>query len=143
MTTSIERDIENQIITAITTGGVIDINLYTSERSSPRLLPFASVIASLEREELQQFTGIFTGQATITYTARADTISGSSFDEKFNAIVECFYTDPDIAQQMTTASPNLKFYIGEITKSSPRIVASNRTWAKDIVINLTVTSKET
>ena len=52
MTTSIERDVENSLVTALTTASVTGVNLYTSERGSPRLLPYVAVVASIASEEL-------------------------------------------------------------------------------------------
>jgi hypothetical protein len=141
MTTSIERDVENSIATAITTAGVTGSNIYTSERTGGRLLPYVSIVAKINSEEIAPFTGIFDLTATISYVARADTSSNEGYDTNFFKIQQAFYTDPNLASQMTTASSNLEFYIADIKSIGQRIVAPTRTWAKDIFMDVKVTSK--
>lgn len=141
MTNSIERDVENAIANAITTAGVTGVNIYTSERISGRLLPFVTIITSIKNEEIAPFTGIFNLSATITYVARADTATDQSYDNKFASILQAFYTDPNLASQMTTASSDLEFYIADITKIGQRIISTSRTWAKDIFMDVKVTAK--
>jgi hypothetical protein len=140
MTTSIERDVENAIATALTTAGVTGVNIYTSERISGRLLPFVSIVAQIDSEEIAPFTGVFDLTATISYVARADTLTNQAYDAVFAGIQQAFYTDPNIASQMTTASGNLEFYIADITRIGQRIVAPSRTWAKDIIMDIKVTT---
>jgi hypothetical protein len=141
MTSSIERDVENSLVTAITTAGVTGSNIYTSERIGGRLLPFVSIVAKINSEEVAPFTGIFDLTATISYVARADTSNNEDYDSKFFEIQQAFYTDPNLASQMTTASADLEFYIADIKNIGQRIVAPTRTWAKDIIMDVKVTSK--
>lgn len=141
MTNSIERDVENAIADAITTAGVTGVNIYTSERISGRLLPFVSIVASIKSEEIAPFTGVFDLNATITYVARADAMTDQSYDVVFQSIQQAFYTSPNLASQMTTASADLTFYIADITRVGQRIVAPSRTWAKDIFMDVKVTAK--
>jgi hypothetical protein len=140
MTTSIERDVENALATALTTGGVTGVNIYTSEKISGRLLPFVSIVAQINSEEIAPFTGVFDLTATISYVARADTSTDQSYDVVFAKIQQSLYTDPNIASQMTTASGNLTFYIADIARIGQRIVAPSRTWAKDIIMDIKVTT---
>jgi hypothetical protein len=141
MTSSIERDVENSLATAITTAGVTGFNIYTSERDGARLLPYVSILAKINSEEIAPFTGIFDLTATISYVARADTSNNEDYDSKFFEIQQAFYTDPNIASQMTTASADLEFYIADIKNIGQRIVAPTRTWAKDINMDIKVTAK--
>lgn len=141
MTTSIEREVENSLATALTTAGVTGVNIYTSERIGGRLLPFVSIVAKINSEEVAPFTGIFDLTATISYVARADTSSNQGYDTDFFEIQQAFYTDPNLASQMTTASTDLEFYIADIRNIGQRIVAPTRTWAKDINMDIKVTSK--
>lgn len=141
MTASIERDVENAIANAITTAGVTGVNIYTSERISGRLLPFVSIVASIKSEEIAPFTGVFDLNVTITYVARADTSNDQGYDEKFFSIQQAFYTDPNLASQMTSASSDLTFYIADITRIGQRIISTSRTWAKDIFMDVKATSK--
>ena len=141
MTSSIERDVENSLATAITTAGVTGFNIYTSERTGGRLLPYVSILAKINSEEIAPFTGIFDLTATISYVARADTSNNEDYDSKFFEIQQAFYTDPNLASQMTTASADLEFYIADIKNIGQRIVAPTRTWAKDINMDVKVTAK--
>jgi hypothetical protein len=140
MTSSIERDVENAIAQALTTAGVTGVNIYTSERTSGRLLPFVSIVASIKSEEIAPFTGVFDLNCTITYVARADTISDQAYDQKFASIQQAFYTNPNLASQMTSAQNDLEFYIADITRVGQRIISTSRTWARDIFMDVKATT---
>jgi hypothetical protein len=140
MTSSIERDVENAIAQALTTAGVTGVNIYTSERTSGRLLPFVSIVASIKSEEIAPFTGVFDLNCTITYVARADTISDQAYDQKFASIQQAFYTNPNLASQMTSAQNDLEFYIADITRVGQRIISTSRTWARDVFMDVKVTT---
>jgi hypothetical protein len=142
MTSSIERDVEDAIAQALTIAGVTGVNIYTSERTSGRLLPFVSIVASIKSEEIAPFTGVFDLNCTITYVARADTIADQAYDQKFASIQQAFYTEPNLASQMTSAQYDLEFYIADITKIGQRIISTSRTWARDIFIDVKVTPKQ-
>lgn len=141
MITSIEKEVEDSIATVITTAGVSGVNIYTSERTTGRILPNVSIVVKINSEEIAPFTGIFDLTATITYNARADVTSDIDYDSKFFEIQQAFYTDPDIATQMTSASSSLLFYIANISRIGQRIVSKTRTWAKDIFMDVKVTAK--
>jgi hypothetical protein len=97
-------------------------------------------VAKINSEEVAPFTGIFDLTATISYVARADTITDQAYDVVFQTIQQAFYTDPNLASQMTTASGDLEFYIADIKNVGQRIVAPTRTWAKDINMDIKVTT---
>jgi len=139
MTSSIERDVENAIAYALTVAGVTGVNIYTSERTFGRLLPFVSIVASIKSEEIAPLTGIFDLNCTITYVARADTISDQAYDQKFASIQQAFYTDPNLASQMTSTQFDLEFYIADITRVGQRIISTSRTWARDIFMDVKAT----
>jgi hypothetical protein len=141
MTISIEKEVENSIATAIATAGVAGVNVYTSTVDSVRLLPFVTIKAEISSEEIAPFTGIFDLRATISYVARADTSNNQDYDQKFFEIQQAFYTNPNLASQMSTASDSLSFYIANIKNIGQRIVAPTRTWAKDINMDIKATAK--
>jgi hypothetical protein len=140
MTTSIERDVENSLALALATASVTGVNIYTSTRNEPRLMPYVSIESEINSEEIAPFTGIFDLTATLTFVARADTSSNQGYDNKFFEIQQAFYTEPNIASQMTTDSEGLEFYIADITRVNQRIVSASRTWAKEIIFNIKATS---
>ena len=141
MIISIEKEVENSLANAITSAGVTGVNIFTSTVDSVRLLPFVIIEAKINSEEVGPFTGIFDLTATISYVARADTSNNQDYDSKFFEIQQAFYTDPNLASQMTTASDSLLFYIANINSIGQRIVAPTRTWAKDIIMDVKVTAK--
>ena len=141
MTNSIEDEVETSIAYAITSAGVTGVNVYTSERASPRLLPFVYVDAEINSEEVAPFTGIFDLNVTVSYVARADISSNQGYNEKFFEIQQALYTDPNLASQMTTASDSLEFYIANVTNIGKRIVSPSRTWATDILMDVKATAK--
>lgn len=136
---SIEREVENALIAAI--NSVAGLSYYTSERSTARSLPFVSAKASLGNEQLGTFTGIFNVSAVLSYNQRADSVSRQAFDAKFQQIVGKLYQDPNLAVVLTTAS-NITIYNAKMTSESPQIVARNRTWSKEITLDIMATAKK-
>jgi len=136
---SIEREVENALISAVS--GVSGLSYYTSERETARTLPFVSARASLGNEQLGTFTGIFNVSAVLSYNQRADSITRQAFDAKFQEIVGKFYQDPNLAVASTTAS-NITIYNAKMTSESPSIIARNRTWAKEITLDIIATAKK-
>lgn len=136
---SIEREVEKGLLNAVS--GVTGVNAYTSERSTARLLPSLVAQAQIGTELLGPFTGLFSVPATLTYTARADSISRTAFDAKFQSIMNQLYRDPDLSTYMTNAT-SISVYLAKVTSESPQIVARNRTWAKTITLDINATAKQ-
>lgn len=143
MTTSIESEIESQLLNAITSSGVTGVNFYGADRRTPKIMPYVFADVEIADEDLAPFTGIFSCTATIQYRARADDSSNPSFDSKFQEIVDAFYTSPNIAEQMTSSSNSVTFYLASIRQVNPTVVSQTRSWSKDIVLDIKATSKET
>lgn len=143
MTTSIEAEVETQILNAITASGVTGLNFYGGDRREAKLLPYVYANAEINSERFEQYTGVFACTANIRYTARADTSTSESFDSKFQEIVQAFYTDPKIADQMTSSSNSVTFFVANIRNITPIVTSAVRTWSREIVMELEVTSKQT
>jgi phospholipid N-methyltransferase len=136
---SIEREVENALLNAIS--AVTGVNFYTSERGSARTLPNVVAKASIGSEELGPFTGVFTTPASLIYTARADTISRTEFDAKFQSIMGQLYRSPDLASYMTSNS-NITCFLSNVTAESPSVIKTNRTWSKEITLDIKATAKK-
>ena len=143
MTTSIESEVETQILNAITTAGVTGVGLYAGDRNAPRTLPYVYTDVEITAERFEQYTGLFACTANIRYTARADTSSNQDFDNKFQQVLQAFYTEPNIASQMTSASTSVTFYIANVRQVNPIVTSPTRTWSREIVMDLEITSKQT
>ena len=136
---SIEREVENGLLSAI--NSATGLSYYTSERPSPRTLPFVSARATISNEQLGTFTGVFGVSAVVSYHQRADAVTRGSFDSTFQSIMGKFYTSPNLAGEMTS-STNITVYNAKVTGETPSIVARNRTWAKDITLDITASAKK-
>lgn len=136
---SIEREVERGLLNVVS--GIGGLNFFTSERSTARTMPNIVVQASIGGEELGPFTGVFKTPATLTYTARADTISRTDFDAKFYDILEQLYRSPDLASYITTAT-NITCYVAKITSEGNSVVGNNRTWNRTITLDITATAKK-
>ena len=136
---SIEREVERGLINAIS--GVSGLSYYTSERDSARTLPFVSARANLASEQLGTFTGIFNVSATISYHQRADAVTRGAFDSTFQSVMGKFYTDPNLANEMTS-STIITVYNAKVAGESPSILAKNRTWVRDVTIDIMATAKK-
>jgi len=134
---SIERECELALINAVSAASVTS---YTSERDTARLLPNVTAKATISNELLGPFTGVFGLSATLTYTAKADTGSRAGFDNEFESIVQELYQSPNLASYMTSHS-NLTVYKASINSETGSIVASNRTWKRDIALSIQASTK--
>lgn len=133
---SIERQIENGLATAL--AGISGVNIYKSDTEGQRLLPNLVIQASIGSEEIIPYSGVFRCPVTITYATRADTTTRSTFDAKFQEILQVMYQEPNLASALTTAT--LKVFLANVTSESPDIRAENRTWAKTISLDISCTS---
>lgn len=136
---SIEREVEKGLLNAVS--GVTGVNPYTSERGAARTLPSLVAQAQLSSELLGPFTGLFSVPATLTYTARADGNTKQAFDQKFQSIVAELYRDPDLASYMTNAT-SCTIYLAKVTGESPQIIARNRTWSRQVTLDINATAKQ-
>lgn len=136
---SIEREVEKGLLNAVS--GVTGVNPYTSERDSARLLPSLVAKSQLGNELLGNFTGVFAVPSTLTYTAKADSTSRAAFDAKFQSIVAELYRSPDLASYMTNVT-SCTIYLAKVTGESPQIIARNRTWAREVTLDVNATAKK-
>jgi len=132
---SIERECELALINAVSAASVTS---YTSEREGGRLLPNLTAKASITNELLGPFTGVFGLSATLAYTSRADSVSRAGFDHEFSTIVQQLYRSPSLASYMTSHS-NLTIYKASINSEIGSIIATNRTWKREIAISIQAT----
>ena len=135
---SIERECELALINAVSAASVTS---YTSEREGGRLLPNLTAKATLTNELLGPFTGVFGLSATLTYTSRADSVSRAGFDHEFETIVQQLYQSPNLASYMTSNS-NLTVYKASINSETGSIVSTNRSWKREILINIQASTKK-
>jgi hypothetical protein len=136
---SIEREVEKGLLNAVS--GVTGVNPYTSERGAARTLPSLVAQAQIGSELLGPFTGLFSVPATLTYTARADGNTKQAFDQKFQSIVAGLYRDPDLASYMTNAT-SCTIYLAKVTGESPQIISRNRTWSRQVTLDINATAKQ-
>jgi hypothetical protein len=136
---SIEREVESALLNAVSAANIP--HSYTSERNAPRLLPNVTAKASISNEVLGPFTGVFTLSASLTYTSRADITSRAGFDHEAQTIIQELYSSPSLTDEMT-ASSNLTVYKASITSEGGTIASSNRTWQREIALEVTASAKK-
>ena len=133
---SIERQIENGLATAL--AGISGVNIYKSDTEGQQLLPNLVIQASIGSEEIIPYSGVFRCTVTITYATRADTTTRSTFDAKFQEILQVMYQEPNLASVLTTAT--LKVFLANVSSESPDIRAENRTWSRTLSLDISCTS---
>ena len=133
--TSIERQLENGMATALSSTG---LNIFKRDTEGLRLLPSLVVESSIGSEEIIPNSGVFKCPMSVTYSTRADTTTRAAFDSKFQEILQVMYQSPNLASVLTTAT--LKVFLANVTSESPDIRAENRTWAKTISLDISCTS---
>ena len=134
--TSIERQLEESLATAL--AGVSGVNIYKSDTEGARLLPNIVIQSSIGSEEIIPYSGVFRCPATITYATRADSTTRTTFDAKFQDILQVMYQSPNLASVLTTAT--LKVFLANVASESPDIKSENRTWSKSLSLDISCTS---
>lgn len=133
--TSIERQLENGMATALSSTG---LNIFKRDTEGLRLLPSLVVESSISSEEIIPYSGVFKCPISVTYSTRADTTTRAAFDSKFQEILQIMYQSPNLASVLTTAT--LKVFIANVSSESPAVLSANRTWSKTISLETTCTS---
>lgn len=136
---SIEREVESALLNAVSGANIP--NTYTSERSTARLLPNLTAKASISNELLGPFTGVFTLSAILTYTSRADSTTRAGFDHEAQTIIQELYRTPSLPEEMTSSS-NLTVYKASIVNEGGTIISTNRTWQREITMEVQATAKK-
>lgn len=136
---SIEREVEKGLLNVVS--GISGVNFYTSERSDKKLLPNLVAKAVIGEELLGPFTGVFKVPTTLTLSVRADTNSKTSFDSKYQSIVDEFYRSPELPSYLTNVT-SCTIYLAKITSESPQVMARNRTWSKTINFEVNATASK-
>ena len=136
---SIEREVELALLNAVSAASIT--HTYTSERNAPRLLPNLVAKASLQNEILAPFSGVFDINASLTYSARADTSTRAGFDHEAQTIIQELYRDPALPDVMTGSS-NLTVYKAAVTNEGQTIISTNRTWQRTIQLEINASPKQ-
>ena len=136
---SIEREVELALLNAVSGANIP--HAYTSERSSGRLLPNVTARASISNELLGPFTGVFSLSTSLIYTSRADNTTRAGFDHEVQTIIQELYSNPSLPAAMTSSS-NLTVYKASIVNEGGTIISANRTWQREISLEVQATAKK-
>ena len=103
-------------------------------------------MASIEREVEKGLLNAVSGVTGVNpYTSErgvARTLpSRAAFDTKFQSIVAELYRSPDLASYMTNVT-SCTIYLAKVTGESPSIIARNRTWAREVTLDVNATAKK-
>lgn len=136
---SLEKEVESGLLNLV--NSVTGINFYNNERKDNRIIPYLSSKVELDAEMLGNFTGIFKLKGTLVYTQKADKISRTGFDQKFQDIVALLYQDPPISNVLTNLT-NVTVYDVKINQGKTNINSRNRAWENSIDLEIIATFKK-
>lgn len=116
------------------------LNVYTSNRTGKRLFPYAAIKASLGRQHIVPYSGVFEVNVELNYSDSAVLSTQATFDSTYYDIFSTIYASNDtLANKVQDKVTDLKIFMGRILRQSPTIRTDKRAWQRGIVLSFVVT----
>lgn len=140
-TNSIEYQLEQAIVPLFS--AVSGLNVYTTNRTGPRLFPYVLISASPASQIIDPYSGVYEINVSIDYSQTAAKYDENQFDAQYLDVFASLY-NPDLPlnAKIQEHATDIKIYMARISAQSPSIEAGKRSWTKGIVITSFVTYDE-
>ena len=141
MNQSVQINIEDAIENLL--ANVPNLNTYKTNRVGAKLVPFATISASVGGQLLGNYTGVYEVAVTIDYSDTAAKISQEAFDAEYCSIFEAFYSEtPPLFTKIQNNIVDTKVYTARITGQTPTIRTAKRAWQRGLKMSLICTPSE-
>jgi hypothetical protein len=116
------------------------LNVVIANRTGARLFPYATIKASIGRQYIIPYSGVFEVTAEINYSDSAVRTTQAVFDATYYDVFSNLYSpDPTLAQKVQDKTTFLKIFMGRITSQTPTIRADKRAWQRGLTLSFIVT----
>lgn len=116
------------------------LNVYTSNRTGKRLFPYATIKASLGKQHIVPYSGVFEVNVELNYSDSAALTTQATFDSTYYNVFSTIYSSNDtLANKVQDKVTDLKIFMGRIIRQSPTIRAEKRAWQKGLILSFIVT----
>jgi len=120
------------------------LNVVISNRTGARLFPYASIKASLGRQYIAPYSGVFEVTAEINYSDSAVRTTQAVFDATYYDVFSNLYSPTlTLAEKVQDQVTDLKIFMGRITSQTPTIRTDKRAWQRGLTLSFTVTPNAT
>jgi hypothetical protein len=116
------------------------LNVVISNRTGARLFPYAAIRASIGRQYIVPYSGVFEVTAEINYSDSATRTTQAIFDDNYYNIFSTLYANTNnLALKVQDNVTDLKVFMGRITSQTPTIRADKRAWQRGLTLSFIVT----
>jgi len=116
------------------------LNVYTTNRTSKRLFPHATISASINTQLLGNYTGVYDLNVTVNYSNTSAKITQEDFDSEYCQIFESLYEEtPTLVAKIQNRIINTKVYMARIVSQTPTIRTDKRAWQRGLTLNIFAT----
>ncbi|NBQ92846.1 MAG: hypothetical protein EBU06_02645 [Micrococcales bacterium] len=120
-----------------------NLNVYTTNRTGQRLLPYILVSSKISRQLINQYSGVYEIEATLNYSDSCAKVSDTQFDEKYLEVFSSLYSPEDtLTAKIGKNTTDLKIYMARISEQIPTIIQNKRAWLRGLKITAIVTPDE-
>jgi len=141
MNNSVQINVEDALENLL--AHISDLNIYKTNRIGAKLLPFATISASVGGQVLGNYTGVYEVAVTIDYSDTAAKISQEAFDAEYCSIFEAFYSEtPPLFTKIQNNITDTKVYTARITGQTPTIRTAKTAWQRGLKMSLICTPSE-
>jgi len=120
------------------------LNVVISNRTGARLFPYASIKASLGRQYIAPYSGVFEVIAEINYSDSAAKTTQALFDATYYDIFAALYSNNNtLVTKVQDNVTDLKVFMGRITSQTPTIRTDKRAWQRGLTLSFIVTPDAT
>jgi len=116
------------------------LNVLTSNRTGARLFPYATIKASIGRQYIVPYSGVFEVAVEINYSDSAARTTQAVFDATYYDVFSTLYANTNnLALKVQNNVTDLKVFMGRITSQTPTIRADKRAWQRGLTLSFIVT----
>jgi hypothetical protein len=119
---------------------ILGLNVLTSNRTGARLFPYATIKASIGRQYIVPYSGVFEVAVEINYSDSAARTTQAVFDATYYDVFSTLYANTNnLALKVQNNVTDLKVFMGRITSQTPTIRADKRAWQRGLTLSFIVT----
>ena len=123
---------------------VTGVNIYTTNRTGPKLFPYISISATPVGQMITPYSGVYQMDVAVDYSNSSAKVSFSTFDSTYLDIFACLYgTGQSLQFEIQDNSTDLHVYMARISSQTPTIEVGKRAWRRGLVISAIVTPDPT
>lgn len=120
------------------------LNVVISNRTGAKLFPYATIKASLGRQYIAPYSGVFEVSVEINYSDSAARTTQAVFDATYYEVFSKLYSPTfTLAEKVQDKVTDLKIFMGRITGQTPTIRTDKRAWQRGLTLSFIVTPDPT